>query len=369
MTALHPPPCPATPDRPVAPSVSGRARRTPPGAAPAPIAVFVHRRPQHTLRCLQSLAANPEFLASPLYFFCDGAREPGDAAAVEEVRRFARGLPHPHKAVIEAPGNRGLAASVIAGVSQVVQAHGRVIVVEDDLVLAPTFLAFMNRALDHYAQDPRVMQVSGHMYPVDTADSADPADPGHGQDAVFLPMASSWGWATWARAWQHFDPDMGGFEALATQPALRRRFDVDGAYPYFSILKRQRAGRADSWFIRWYLSVFLQGGLTLYPRQSLVRNKGFDGTGVHCGTGGSPYDATDELPRQIPTRLPQPGPADAVALARVQAFLAAKNTVWQRARRRLHGLATRAGLGRVLSAFSAPRPSGDRPPPPPAAAP
>lgn len=297
--------------------------------APAPIALFLYHRPQHTLRCLQSLASNPEFLDSPLYLFCDGPKGSADADAVGEVRRIARELPHPRKVLIEAPTNRGLANSVIAGVTRVVQEHGSVVVIEDDLVLAPTFLAFMNRSLHHYADDARVMQVSGHMYPV---------DPGSADDAVFLPMACSWGWATWDRAWRRFDPDMRDYQTLVAQPGLRRQFDVDGAFPYFSILKRQRAGKADSWFIRWYLSLFMSGGMTLYPRHSLVRNEGFDGTGVHCGVGGSPYDTPDALPHQPLTRLPDAGHVDAHALARVRTFLAAKNTFWQRARRRLQAL-------------------------------
>ena len=301
----------------------------------APIALFLYRRPQHARRCLESLSQNPEFLDSPLYLFCDGPKGSADAPAVEEVRRIAHTLRHPHKVVLEARTNRGLAASVIAGVTQVVQAHGRVVVVEDDLLLAPTFLGFMNRSLHRYADEARVMQISGHMYPV---------DPGSEDDAVFLPMACSWGWGTWARAWHHFDPGMRDFQTLRAQPGLRRQFDVDGAYPYFSILKRQRAGKADSWFIRWYLSLFMQGGMTLYPRHSLVRNAGFDGTGVHCGVGGSPYDPEGDLPRQPLTRLPDAHHVDAHALARVRTFLAARNTLWQRAKRR-------------LQALSAPRPS------------
>ncbi|MEN9484680.1 MAG: hypothetical protein RJB37_2560 [Pseudomonadota bacterium] len=304
-------------------------------SAAAPIALFLYRRPRHTLRCLQSLARNPEFLDSPLYLFCDGPKDAVDAAAVEEVRRMAHALPHPGKVIIESTTNRGLADSVIAGVTRVVQEHGRVIVVEDDLVLAPSFLAFMNQSLRHYRDNPLVMQVSGHMYPVDTGSTS---------DAVFMPMASSWGWATWDRAWRRFDPDMRDFQMLVEQSALRRQFDIDGAFPYFSILKRQRAGKADSWFIRWYLSLFMHGGMTLYPRQSLVRNEGFDGTGVHCGVGGSPYDATDALPDRPLTRLPDTDHVDAHALARVRTFLAAQNTFWQRARRRLRTL-------------SAPRPS------------
>ena len=240
---------------------------------PAPIALFVFKRPDHTRRTLESLARNAEFERSALHVFCDGSRGPADDAAVDATRRLVRNWPHPNKTVHEAPANRGLAASVIAGVTALCDAHGRVIVVEDDLVVAPVFLDFLNRALDTYADDPRVMQVSGHMFPVEL-------DAGGG-DAVFLPFITSWGWATWQRAWSSFDPHMRDFSQLVADRAIRRRFDLENAYPYFAMLKKQKAGQIDSWAIRWYLSVFVAKGLTLYPRRSLVQNEGFDGSGTH----------------------------------------------------------------------------------------
>ena len=301
-------------------------------ALSAPIVVFLHARPEHSRRCLDSLAANPEFAASPLYLFCDGARDERSLARVEAVRRMARRLEHPRKQVIESPVNRGLAASVIDGVGRVLARHGRVIVVEDDLVLGRGFLRYMNDALERYHDHERVMQVSGHMWPVE------PEHDGH--DALFLPVANSWGWATWSRAWRHFDPDMREMARLERLPELRRRFDVGGACPYFEYLRRQRAGRADSWFVRWYLSLFMRDGLVLYPRRSLVRNLGFDGTGVHCGAGGSPYDGPGTPHDHPPLRLPEPR-AHLPALAQVSDFLARHNTFGARLRRRMRGLLAR----------------------------
>ena len=239
----------------------------------APIALFTFKRPAHTLRTLRALDLNPEFRHSALHIFCDASRRPDEDDAVGATRQIVRGWAHPHKTVHEAPANRGLAASIIGGVTALCADHGRVIVVEDDLVVAPVFLDFLNRALDTYADDPRVMQVSGHMFPVEL-------DAG-GHDAVFLPFTTSWGWATWQRAWASFDPDMKGYEELAADRSMRKRFDLENAYPYFAMLKKQKAGKIDSWAIRWYLSVFMREGLVLYPRRSLVSNEGFDGSGTH----------------------------------------------------------------------------------------
>lgn len=253
----------------------------------APIALFTFKRPEHTRRTLEALARNPEFDRSELHIFCDGSRRAGEDAAVLATREVVRQWDHPAKTVHESPVNRGLAASIIDGVSRLCAAHGRVIVVEDDLVVAPVFLDFLNRALDRYAEDVRVMQISGHMFPVDLS--------GIDSDAVFLPFTTSWGWATWQRAWAQFDPSMQAFQQLAGDRALRRRFDLDNAYPYFAMLKKQKAREIDSWAIRWYLSVFMRDGLTLFPTRSLVSNEGFDGTGTHGATNGP--KVSGELPQ------------------------------------------------------------------------
>ena len=238
----------------------------------APIALFTFKRPVHTRRTLESLAQNPEFTESPLFIYCDGARNDGEAAQVEETRLLVRNWPHPNKTIIERDRNWGLANSVIEGVTELCKCFGRVIVVEDDLVVSPVFLNYLNVALDRYADVPKVMQVSAHMFPVDI----------HSQfDAIILPFTTSWGWATWDRAWKQFDPSMAGFEKLKVDRALRRKFNLDGSYPYFRMLKRQSKGQVDSWAIRWYLSVFLKDGLTVHPCHSLVCNTGYDSSATH----------------------------------------------------------------------------------------
>ena len=63
---------------------------------------------------------------------------------------------------------------------------------------------------------------------------------------------------------------------------LRWEFDIRGSYHYYRMLKKQAEGKIDSWAIRWYASVFLNGGLCLHPAVSLVNNIGHDSTGEHC---------------------------------------------------------------------------------------
>jgi len=239
----------------------------------APIALFTFKRPEHTKRTLKSLSENSEFTTSPLFIYCDGARNDGEARAVEETRQLIRDFPHPNKMIVEREKNWGLANSVIAGVTDLCERFGRVIVVEDDLIVSLVFLNYMNTALDKYVDEPKIMQISGHMFPVDIQSE---------NDAVMLPFTTSWGWATWDRAWRCFDPTMSRYEKLKVDSKLRRKFDLDGAYPYFRMLDRQSEGKVDSWAIRWYLSVFFQNGLVLFPRHSLVRHDGYDETATHA---------------------------------------------------------------------------------------
>ncbi len=264
--------------------------------APAPVALFVFRRPDKTRATLDALSRCRGIEASDLHVFCDGPRGPADEQPVAQVRDLVRRFDHPRKIVTEAATNQGLARSIIAGVTRLCGENGRVIVLEDDLIVSPAFLEYMNAALDAYAGAPRVMQVSGFTF----------ARPGTSPDqpARFLPMTTSWGWATWDRAWRAFDADAGGAKALDGDLALRARFDLGGLWDYHAMLRRQRAGEVDSWAIRWYWTVFRRGGLVLYPPVSLVRNEGLDASGTHSSRSAMLWGRREErLPDRAP---PQP---------------------------------------------------------------
>ena len=269
-------------------------KTTSPGeSGPAPIAFFAFKRADHTRSALEALARNPEWTSSPLHIYCDGARNEAEREDVARTRAVVRALKHPLKTIVSSDGNLGLAASIMRGVGELVQRHGRVIVVEDDLVVSPGFLDYMNAALVRYKDEPRVLQVSGHMFPLDLTSFG---------DAVMLPFTTTWGWATWARAWQaDLRNPMEATRCLADF-SWRYRFDLDGAYPYARMLADQMRGRKDSWGIWWYFHVFQRHGLVVYPTHTLVRNDGFDGSGTHCGI--DVRHAEVEFGLRTPTRLP-----------------------------------------------------------------
>lgn len=241
--------------------------------APAPVVVFCYKRPDHLARTISSLVSNPEAAASHLTLFCDAAKSPADAAAVDAVRRYVdsiEGFASVNR--VYRQSNMGLAHSIIDGVSRLLRSHDRVIVLEDDLLLSPHFLDFMNQGLRCYQTDDRVASIHGYCYPVQEALP----------ETFFMRGADCWGWATWARAWAHFEPDGQFLLQQLRQRKLLHDFDLDGSYLYSRMLRGQIAGRNDSWAIRWHASCYLRDMLTLYPGRSLVENIGNDASGTHC---------------------------------------------------------------------------------------
>ncbi len=260
------------------------------------------------------------FEQSPVIIYCDGARDANEADSVLATRELARVMLRDHAEYHFSEENLGLSHSVIAGVSDVVNRFGRAILVEDDLVLSPSFLTFMNQALDRYAHEERVFQVSGYMYDVHELKAM--------SSALFLPFSVSWGWATWKRAWDQFDPHATGWEALRTNKVLRRRFNLDGTYDYATMLMRHMAGLRDSWAIRWYWTVFKANGLVLFPPVSLVINTGFDGTGTHGRGWLRKFSQTRPAFSSTDIDLPWPVVLDAGLYAHVKQALWRQNGGW-----------------------------------------
>jgi hypothetical protein len=222
---------------------------------------------------ITSLQACEGFAESPVYVFADGPRHIQDVQAVQEARAEARRLLGEDATYLEQDTNFGLEISIIKGVTQLCEQHGAAVVVEDDLVLSPQFLKFLNMGLRRYKDQPRVMQVCGYMFDVPEFRSRNMA--------MFLPMPNSWGWATWKRAWDQFDPEATGWRERLREKRERKRFDLDGNFKFGRMLSHHMSHSSPAWDIRWYYSVFSREGLVLYPPRPLVLHTGFDGTGTH----------------------------------------------------------------------------------------
>ena len=240
----------------------------------APIALFVYNRPEHTRRTIKFLKQNLLAEESRLFIFSDASKNESSQLLVEEVREIIRSVDgFLEVQIIERKSNLGLADSIIDGVSRLVKEYGKVIVFEDDLISSSYTLQYFNDALNRYQNEDKVMHVGAYMYALN--DESLP-------ETFFYRAATSWGWATWNRAWMNFEPDI---DQLISQfnSEKKHQFSIEGTMNFWKQIEEFKSGKNNSWAIRWYASIFLKGGLTLNPSQSLINNIGHDGTGIHSG--------------------------------------------------------------------------------------
>jgi hypothetical protein len=238
-----------------------------------PVALFVYNRLWHTQQTIEALQINNLASETDLYIFSDAPMNKEVDDAVGKVREYIKSITgFKSISIVERDTNFGLANSIINGVTKICNEYGKVIVVEDDLVTSPFFLQYMNDALETYKNETLVASIHGYWYPVD----------GKISETFFLRGASCWGWATWSRAWKLFEVDGQKLLNELQQQKLSRLFDLDGAMAYTQMLRDQITGKNNSWAIRWHAATFLANKLQLSPGISLVKNVGFDGSGIHC---------------------------------------------------------------------------------------
>jgi hypothetical protein len=238
----------------------------------APIALFVYNRPDHTRRTISYLQKNLLAEDSRLFIFSDGAKTEADQIKVNEVRTLIKQTDgFKTIKILESTENQGLANAIIAGVNQLVEEYGKVIVFEDDLLSSPFTLRYFNDALQRYASQEKVMHIGAYMYPL--AEKNLP-------QTFFYRAATSWGWATWSRAWKNFNPEIDILIGQFSKSQIKS-FSIDSTMNFWKQMQEFKSGKNNSWAIRWYASIFLAGGLTLNPSKSLIHNIGHDGSGVH----------------------------------------------------------------------------------------
>lgn len=239
----------------------------------APIALFVYKRIDVLEKTVEALKSNKLANESELFIFSDGGKNNEDWEKVNKVREYLKTIDGFKKIkIIENPTNKGLANSLIDGVSKIVDEYGKIIVVEDDIVTSPYFLSYMNDALDMYENDKEVACISGYAYPIK----------GKVPQSFFIKGAECWGWATWKASWDLFEKDGQKLLNEIRAKKLEREFNFDNSYPFLQMLKNQINGKNNSWAIRWVASAFLQDKLCLYLSQSLVQNIGFIDDATHC---------------------------------------------------------------------------------------
>ena len=242
----------------------------------SPIVIFAYNRPHYLRDTLEALSKNKETKDSLIYIYCDGAKfnaTDEELIEVQKVRNLAKQQNWGKETtVVESNVNQGLAKAIISGVNEIVEKHGRIIVLEDDLVTSPFFLNYINTALNKYENDDEVISVVGFSYPINFKDDF--------PDTYFIKNADCLGWATWKRGWDLFEPDASKLMKQLEREKMSREFNVSNEYPFIKMLRLVADGKVDSWAIRWYASSFVNNKITLFPKKSLVRQIGNGGSNI-----------------------------------------------------------------------------------------
>jgi hypothetical protein len=260
---------------------------------PAPIVLFAFNRPEHTLKTLQALKKNKLADISLLLVYIDG---PKPNATLDDINKTNKVITVVESdlwckevKVIKRETNIGLSKSITSGVSEVIEKHGKVIVLEDDIVTDIYFLQFMNDALEKYNESENIACISGYIYPVKTKLP----------ETFFIKGADCWGWATWKRAWERFNKEDDKLLEQITSGNFSYDFDFYNTYPYVQMLQDKILKKNDSWAISWYASSYLQNALCLYPGISLVQNIGMDGSGVQLKGKEVPIKKIEEKENRL----------------------------------------------------------------------
>lgn len=245
----------------------------------APICLFTYNRPSETIQTVEALKNNYLAYDSELFIFSDGPKNDLAKDKVNAVREFLKSV-NGFKSitVFESKTNKGLADSIIEGVTKIINQYDKVIVLEDDLVTTPNFLDFMNQALNFYCEDGSVFSISGYTMNLKSLIK-------YNEDFYFGYRASSWGWATWQKQWQSVDWEVKRFKDLNESKKMQKAFNQGGS-DMSSMLKAQMNGRIDSWAIRFCFQQFLNKQACIFPNKSKVQSIGFSKEATHTVGAG-----------------------------------------------------------------------------------
>jgi hypothetical protein len=264
----------------------------------APILLFTYIRLDTLVKTVNALKQNMLAKDSDLYIFSDGEKKEGDKKKVNQIRIYLKSIDGFKSITIsESSTNKGLANSIISGVSEIMTFSDRVIVLEDDLITTPNFLTFMNSSLDEYQNKSKVFSISGFSFDFGMESKSQ-------EETYFLYRGWPWGWAIWKDRWTDIDWDVSDYDTFEKDKKLKKKFSQLGS-DVNNMLKRQMEGSLDSWAIRWSYHQFKVNGITLFPLYSKVYNDGWDDHATHTKGSNKRYFPRLDTKQSINIRFPK----------------------------------------------------------------
>jgi hypothetical protein len=236
------------------------------------ILLIIYKRPELTRRALEAIVqARP----SRLFVAADGPRSAAEAAACRATRAVLGELTYPCEVLTNfSDVNLGCGIRVHTAIDWALSISEDLIILEDDCLPNPSFFQFCDTLLARYRDDERVMHISGNNFVGDGAPAA--------YSYYFSKYTHAWGWATWRRAWRHFDWAMSAWPAAKEAGVVESRCADPYERRYWTaIFDQMHAGAPDTWDYQWNFACWAQGGLTVLPSVNLVSNTGVGEDATH----------------------------------------------------------------------------------------
>lgn len=262
-----------------------------------PVALFIFNRPQTTQKVFDSIReAEPPML----FLIADGPRKnrAGDLENCNNAREITESIDWDCQVFRNfSEENLGCKRRVASGISWVFEHVDRAIILEDDCLPHPSFFYFCGSLLERYQNDKRIMAISGDNFQFGKSRT---------QDSYYLSRyPHCWGWATWKRAWQHYDIEMRLWPEVRDGGWLRDVLQDHSAIKYWHHKFQQTYdGKIDTWDYAWVLCCWIQSGLCILPNENLISNIGFDANGTHHFDSDSPFAGMSVMGMSFPLRHP-----------------------------------------------------------------
>lgn len=261
-----------------------------------PVLFLVFNRPDLTERVFSQIRrARPP----RLYVACDGPRRDflEDDEKVSLVRDIATSVDWTCSVqTLFREDNLGCRLAVSSGINWFFEQEEEGIILEDDCVPTDSFFPFMEELLGRYRFERRIFHIDGSSF-----------IPNRGvftHDYSFSNYALIWGWATWRRAWSHYDINMKNLDILESSGYLRSMFGAIYEQYWIDNLRKAKAG-FDTWDYQWFYTLWSNGGLAIRPSRSMVQNIGFRGDATHTKTEASKYSLLQPSEYDFPLRHPK----------------------------------------------------------------
>lgn len=239
----------------------------------APIIVFCYNRLDHVKSVVSALLKCAESKYSDLYVFSDGAKNISDIRTVQNIRNYLHTISGFRSVnIVERKANFGLALNLIDGISLVMSAHGRAIIMEDDIVCEPCFLEYMNHALNLYQNNKDVFTIGAYP-PLDIQSNKN--------EAIVSEVASCWGWATWSDRWDLYEKNPEKAVKDLDNKKFKNRLNINGLVNISAQVYDNYNGTRNTWAVFLNFTAVKYNKFNIYPPYPIITNIGQDGTGTH----------------------------------------------------------------------------------------